>query len=1334
MKYYLLLIFLSISFLASAQLVKFQKLSMGDGLSDSRVRCIGQDRYGFMWLGTSHGLNIYDGTQFRHFFSDAEDSASIPGNDITKMVFQEDSIWLGTRLGLGLMNVVSKECKRIDLGTNFDVRTLFLEKDKSILWVGTSTGLIKYDIRSGKIQEFNTHNSNISHNTVRSLYKDTSGNLWVGTFDKLNKLSLNSTVFEVVDLKQDYNPKIKNDLVLSILPDDTTNDSILWIGTQTGLVHFNRFKREMRFFRDDNSKLVNSVSKTLLKASEHKLWIGTDFGLGEMNKDFDIQLHFHDPFNASSLANNTVWDVFEDDSGTMWFATNNGVSILSRNNNRFQFYPLVFNQANNVIGYEVRDMIEDSECNLWLATQSGVVKFNSEKQLKEIFNAEQALSKKLILNETRSVLEDREGKIWIATNGGVAVWNPLTKTLSHYTADFEAGSGLRSNYITGFFELDDQTILVNSYRGLHRKVEHNGLTGFEFIRNIPNVSAFHDQFLWSFKGSKLLKTNTKSFETFEEVDFRMNDKLFLKSILFSENDIVWLGVKNGLIKYDLGSKKYEFYEIKSNKTFSLINLLADDDGSIWASSSSALLKFSPKTKLFDIYPNGKEVPISRFVEDCCLKRSNGELIFGGQDGFIKFSPADVTKSNYRAPVKFTNLYISNKSISVGEKVKGKILLKKDISFTEDLELDYASGSFLIAFSSLHFGDRNGIRYAYRLEGEDYDWNYINSNVGQASYANLHAGKYKLRVKGTNNDGVWNPEEAVMNIRIHPPLLASPFFIVIYFILLVFIILAIFYYYSRQSEMRNQLKIIRLENQHAEDIDRSRQQFFTNISHELATPLSLIIGSIEKLGKASELKQKSKKYVQIIENNVRRLLWLNNQLFDFRKLENKSLSLKISEFEVVEFSNKVFGLFVDKAEQKNIAYTFISDMDHLLVKMDFRKLETILFNLLSNAFKFTPSGGTITLTIGSDDLESGNSMFISVKDSGVGLSEEDQQRIFERFYQSDDAKKMERGSGIGLSLVKEYAKMHEGKVVVNSQLGQGSEFKVFLSLQLDYDRSEPFSTGQDNSEPLLKPQTDVKIHDTIANESTGYPTILLVEDDKEIAEFIQFSLKDNYKFSVASNGKKAFQVIAETMPDLVISDVSMPEMDGIEFTKRFKSNSKTAHIPLILLTGKSEKEVQIAGFKNGADAYILKPFEIDLLEIRIENLLKDRVRFSQHMKIDRIAKPTEKSIVSADEKLLKQIVACIENFMTDSELNVEKICKETGVSHSTLYRKVKNLTGQNVNELIRTVRVRRAAQLLATKKFSVAEVMYETGFSNHSYFSKCFRKLYKVSPKEYIDHI
>lgn len=1328
LKYYFLFVFLGCWFFSSAQLVKFSNLTMADGLSNSQVYCIDQDKYGFIWIGTNSGLNIYDGIHFRHFYHEEENKMSIPGNTIPVMIINGDSVWLGTRNGLSVMDVKTKKCKPVDIGDNEDVRTLFLDKKQQILWVGTNTGLIKYNIKTQKYKEFNRRNSDISHNTIRSLYVDSEGAVWVGTYNKLNRLMPNSTVFRTIELKQSFDRVVKNNLILSILPYNSSQDSLLWIGTQTGLILYNRYTTEIKYFNEKNTGLTNNVIKAMHRTAAGKVWIGTDLGLSEMSSDFSFQTHLHNPFESYSLINSAVWEVFEDNSGALWFGTSNGISILSNTSNRFQFFPISRTDNKNIIGCEVRGVMQDSKGDLWVSTQTGVMKYDLKNQaVKTLISDDNEL-----FNDTKSVFEDSKGRIWIATNGGISLIDPTTNKRENFTAEFNSPNSLRTNYISGFVESDDGEILVNTTLGLHKVIEKEGRIAFKFIGNILIRGSGPDNY-WSYLNSNLIRINKDTYENMTEMSFNNNKTSHtIFSLLIADKNIIWLGFDNGLIKYNSKTKEYKIFEIKSNKPFALHSLLLDEKGNVWASSYSAILKFSVDSKEFEIYPSSGEIPINRFLGNSCLKMKTNDLIFGGHDGFIKFSPDKITKSSFIPPVQLTRLYVSNNEIKPGVIIDGESILEEEITFTKDLVLEHSGSTFNLDFSSLHFGNRDGIRYAFLLEGKEKDWHYINDDFGRASYSKLPAGNYKLRLKGTNNDGVWNPNETTLKINIKPPFWAQPIFVFIYIVLLILIIGSLTYYYVKQIKWKSQMKIIRLEKEHTEDIAKNRQQFFTNIAHEFRTPLSLIIGPAEKLAKNTSLDKSANDFVRLIENNARRLLWLNNQLLDFRKVEKKLAKLKVSEFDIIEFVQSVYSLFLDKAERKQIVYSFNTDLNSINVKMDLRKIETILFNLLSNAFKFTSENGEISVNIKEFEKNSKNYLNISVSDTGVGISEKDQKQIFERFYQANEGQKLRRGSGIGLTLVDEYVKMHKGEIILESQQGKGSVFQVILPLNVNYVSENAITTEEESNKPLIKAEMGNGIEAKAENMISDKPYILLVEDDKEIADFIFLSLKDKYNLNITTNGIDALESVSNRQPNLVISDVKMPKMDGIEFTKKLKSNPKTSHIPLILLTGQSQKEDYVAGLKSGADAYVVKPFEIELLELRINNFLKGREKFSDFLKQKELIKPKEVQIVSQAEKVLEKVVICIEKHISDPDLDIEKVCKETGLSHSYLYRQIKKHTGQTVKEFIRTVRIQRAEQLLRTKKITISEVMDETGFSNHSYFSKCFRKVYNVSPREYIE--
>jgi signal transduction histidine kinase/ligand-binding sensor domain-containing protein/DNA-binding response OmpR family regulator len=1319
----------------------FYNITMADGLSHSLIYTIGQDKYGFMWIGTANGLNVYDGIDFIQFFADPENDKTIPGNNISDLYFEGDSVWVGTRSGLALMHVITKECRKINLGRNTDVRTIYRENNTPFLWVGTQSGLIRYNIEDESFREFNTTNSNISHNIVRAIYKDQEGNLWIGTFDKLNKLPPNSTVFYALDIKKDYMSDIDNNLVICILPWSEQSDTDLLIGTETSLALLNRHTENIRFFRTENTGFLNETIKCVYQSKSGKYWFGTDFGLYEMGHDFSVTTYLHDPNNTKSLINSIVWDIFEDASGAIWFGTNNGVSILQPNSKQFSYFPTTFQIGNKTVGYEVLDIIEDRHLNYWIATQNGVVEYSPDIQILEKFNTDQPGQKNIKDRKINTIHEDTKGRIWIGSNGGLYIWDPSSGVMNSFTADFTINNGLRSNYIYNFIELSGGTIIFNTHnRGLHRVSEKENTIKIQFIGDFGESNFVADnKYLWTFQNSKLTKINTKTFEVLTEYTFFFNGKeVPIHSIHLMHDSVLWLGANNKLLRYSPKSKKSEIFEIKTDKNLTLINIMEDNCGDIWATSHAAIIKFSAESQDFDIYLSGEEIPVSRFESGSSYKCENGDLLFGGQDGFIRFNPDRITKSDFNSPVKITKLLLLNQEIEHTQKFENRFILNKPIAFTDEITLKHSEKSFSLLFSSLHFGHREGIRYAWKLDEVDPEWNYMNGSVGIAKYTNLKPGKYIFRVRGSNIDGVWNSEETILFIRVKPPVWATTVFIILYFVLFISISLGIIFFYLNRIKLQNELKIIRLEKAHSENIALTRQRFFTSVSHEYRTPLSLIIGPAEKLMKNPSLDQQARRFVEFIENNAKRLLWLNNQLIDFRKIENKNVTLEVSEFDIIKFTKNILMLFSDKAERKNIHYEFYSDIEQLTVSMDLRKIETILFNLLSNAFKFTPINGNVSVSIHlynvlPDDIDK-QTICIKVNDSGIGIREQDKDKIFQRFFQSKEAIQMERGSGIGLTIVSEYVKLHGGKIELQSELGKGSKFQVILPLKKNYDVTISKEINHQHLFNRLSIEKGNVMKENKQNFLPGYPNILLVEDDKEMIEFITLSLKNKYNIIVTENGQEALYYVEKSLPNLIVSDILMPILDGLSFTKKIKSNPRTAHIPLILLSGQNNWNKQKEGFASGADAYIVKPFEIDLLELRIENFLKRSEQLYEYLKIEDLTKPNQKIIASQDEKMLEKIIVCIEKHLSDPDLQINKICKETGFSYNLLNRKVKNLTGQTINKFIQTIRLRNAEHLLKTKKFSISEVMDHTGFTNHSYFSKCFKRYYKLSPKDFIKNL
>ena len=676
------------------------------------------------------------------------------------------------------------------------------------------------------------------------------------------------------------------------------------------------------------------------------------------------------------------------------------------------------------------------------------------------------------------------------------------------------------------------------------------------------------------------------------------------------------------------------------------------------------------------------------------------------------------------------------------KINGHQILERSIFIEDEITLRYDHRSFRLNFASLQYGDVSGKIFAYKLEGYDTEWKYTCGIGSSAVYSNLPTGRYRFLLRGSNNDGVWANNKSSLQIRIKPPPWASLSFIALYALVTLVLVSLSIHVYRIKARWLKRLEKIRIEKEQNENMALLKQRLFTNISHEFRTPLCLISGPTNEILEKNTIDPENRKLVEIISNNAHRLLRLVNQLIDFRKVEVGNVKLMESNTDIVEFCSKVCYQFSNQAERKKIDYTFSSNIDKLETAIDPGKMETVLFNLLSNAFNYTPKNGKISIAVEkAEGNQSGNGhFFIRVKDSGRGIPLKDQHKIFDRFYQSEDGDNVATGSGIGLTMVKEYVEMHAGNVTVESAPNEGSTFEVMIPIKpvgtsadlKSIVRSEQDQEHEHEPDAVDLLQDEPKFKDKIVYP--GNPVILLVEDNHEVIDFIKLGLAEKYNFRLAENGKVALQMVGEEIPDLIISDVMMPEVDGYTLCKTVKESPKTSHIPFILLSALTLTDQQIEGIRCGADAYLTKPFIIKYLDALIENLFHRKELLVEYTRMQSILNPAEINVTSTEEKILKQVITFIESHISDPELSVQSICGATGFSHSYLYRMIKRITGGTLNELIKDIRIKRAAQLLKTRKLTIAEVMVEVGFSSHSYFSKCFRKVFGRSPGNYVENM
>lgn len=1309
----------------------FNNLKVKDGLPVNEIFTINQDKRGFIWFGAINGFVRYDGYEMKMFRQDGTGDLALPDNQITSIEKDDnDGLWIGCYQGLIHFDTRNWKSKAIDLGGVREVRCLLCQGD-SILWAGTSEGLFRINSHTLKYNVFDQQNSKLGSDIVRALYTDKDGNIWVGTFNGLNVIHPDGSM-ELFDLKGTYKPELKNNLILEIQPYARNNDSQLWIGTETGLVLFDRKSHWSQVFNSQNTHFGNEVVKCILPLKDGQVFFGTDFGFYSFNsKTMEFRVSTHDPFNNYSLANNVVWDIYEDNSGIIWLSTSDGISQLTISQNNFHFTPVYNNDGNAIVGNQVNDLYCDHDGTIWLATKKGVIAV-SRNGTNEMFTANNQSPSRLVFDNINTITGDNLGRIWIGSVGGINVWDKNMHRMYSITANFDLNKGLRSNYISAFVTPPDGSFWVLTWGGGMYKAKGDFSNideiSFEYVANF-NTNIFScEKKIWLKHDKKVFTIDLTTMQVASPE--KLNEVIGNKEIYsmhISSTGFLWIGLNNQLLRYNTTSGEYSLIDLHVGKESYLNNLVEDFNGDIWGTTLTSIVKFSVVSGQIETFPMNKGIPLDIFLTKSCTRSSDGHLFFGGNDGFISFNPREIKKNQFCPSTVISGFKVGNNPINSIDELKGRNRSDKLVTYCDKVILKYDQRSFTINFSSLHFGDPSRNLYAYMLEGYDKEWNYTSGNQNLATYSNLSPDKYLFKVKGTNNDGVWTDNPAELLIVVKPPVWASAWAVVIYIVILQLILVLLFFTYRNKIKWKEKIRTITIEKEKDEEISQAKQQFFTNISHEFRTPLNLIIGPAQTLLERHSNDADSKSLMQLILKNSRRLLSLVNQLMDIRKIETRSLKLNLQPIELIIFCREQYDLFIDMANNQNICFTFNAPEQFIQVNTDPVKLESIIQNLLSNAFKFTPNGGKIDFRIDKDDSDL---VRIIVEDTGKGITTEDQPLVFDRFFQGDNAAEKSSGYGIGLSLVKEYCELMKGSIHFTSTPGKGSTFIVEIPVENTKSLTGYSLSGGKNEISNENSLTDKK--KLFENDYSLQPVILLVDDHPDTLEYIKICLSGKYSFLTSGNGKEALAILDKASIDLVISDIMMPEIDGLSLCERIRSNQRFSNIPVILLTAMVMARNEIDGIRAGADAYITKPFNIEVLEARIESLLARNQKIDDYIKRKLIVENQQVEVESYDEKLLQETISFINKHISDPEINIDKMCKDMGVSHSSLYRKVKNQTGLTLNELIRHVKMKKAAQLIKSKKMSISEIMDETGFTNHSYFAKCFKNEFGVSPREYIE--
>ncbi|PWJ44180.1 two-component regulator propeller domain-containing protein [Sediminitomix flava] len=1343
------------------------------GLSQKTVSTILRDQDGFMWFGTRYGLNKYDGKQFYSYIHAPENVHSISSNNVRSMVMDSlGNFWIAAEAE-GLDYFDTK--KDIFINFNHDANnpnslsekntsTVFIDKNHQ-LWVGTENkGLNLYSAQSQSFKHYlhDEHEpKSISHNHIMDIEEDHLGNLWVATLGGgLNLFNPKDNSF--LSLSRS-NGLLSNDFIFSLGKSKTG----LWIGSEKGLYHLSIGEG----LTDVIIKEIDCVQKgllqelqsyTILSVVEDELdhvWIGTENGGLYLydQKTKNLRVFTSDKGDNDRLASNSIWSLFVDKSNTLWVGTfNNGVNKYDRYQRKFKH---IFRKKDikNTLSYNtISSFAQDEKGNLWIGTDGGGLNYYNEKTgAYTYFKHDKKRALSLVSDAVLNLLIDKEGDLWIATwQGGLSKKIKGKDAFIHYPLNGFKDESKKDDYAYFLMEDQNENIWVSMFRGgvgiFDKKTESFRTlevsdTDALAISSSKNrvIHQTDDGVIWlGTEGSGLdkliLDENYKIIEK-TNYEYRVADSLSMNhntvtTIHEDRNGDLWIGTFGGGINIlDRKTETFSYITSKTGLTGNVIlGIESDHDGGTWVTTSQGLNLIHPNGKI-EVFDTEDGVQDAEYVKNASFVSPDGELFFGGINGFNRFYPKDINRNKEIPEVLLTGFSVSDNA-DLNFK-NGRLL--SDIYPESRIVLDHNQNDFEFDFSVLNYSQPSQNQYAYMLYPYNTEWIHVQPN-DRINYTNVPPGEYEFRVKGANNDGVWNEEGSLIYVFIDKPWWETNLAYFCYFGLFLFALFMVRRTTLARERLKNRLEIEHFELEKLHEMDEIKSRFFANISHEFRTPLTLIIDPIKALLSNNYQGDVDNLY-QIMLKNAERLLHLINELLELSKLESGNMKLQVGEHNIISFLKPIAYSFTSYAERKCIDFKCEFETKTLNVFFEKEKIEKVVTNLLSNAFKYTPEYGQILFRI--TDTE--DSVEIIVKDTGVGIAEEHLQYVFNRFYQVNDKKY--QGTGIGLALTKELVELHGGKILVESTLNEGTQFTIslrkgdahFTSDEIDERLSvdkDSFSYSPTKNNALDTKQKEKRKVPAVANKSSK--TILIAEDNEDLRSFIKNYLSTSYKILEAENGVEALKLAQMHFPDLIITDIMMPEMNGYELGKAIKSDEKTSHIPMIMLTAKASQESEIQGLELGADYYITKPFNPQLLELRIQNLLNTRklIREKLMQGSSEELSPKIVQLVSRDEQFLKKILACVEENIANSDFSVNDLCKESGLSRTQLYRKLKGLVGQSANEFIRSIRMKRAAQLLEQNQMTIAEVTYQVGFNDLQYFRDCFKKQFGVNPSEYLESL
>ncbi|WP_207514476.1 hybrid sensor histidine kinase/response regulator transcription factor [Longitalea luteola] len=1338
----------------------FSHLDVSNGLSHNQITSIIKDAKGFMWFGTASGLNRYDGYTFKVFRHKENDSTSINDDLIVKI--QEgphNKLWIDTRNAQCVFDPVSEKnigsaaayCRQLSIPAAV-VTDIVKDKQGCYWFAQNGQGITRYNSAAHTVKRFQRQPVTSTTPDVADMVADNTGTIWVIYSDGLLE-GYNTATEKMIFRKADIF-KEKAPMQYRVFA-DAGND--LWIYThglpQGAWCYTTSTNKLVHYHRDAGStRLNNNLVTGIQQDNNGTIWIITDHGgVNLLNKQTGATSYLENkPEDLKSISQNSINAIYRDNTGIIWLGTyKKGINYYHENIIKFPVYRHLLTDARSLPFDDVNRFVEDDKGNLWIGTNGGgLIYYDRSNGNYRIFKHDPNNANSISNDVIVSLCIDHNKKLWIGSfYGGLDCYDG--KQFIHYKHDPNDATSISDNSIWEIYEDAQQQLWVGTLSGgLNRFLP--GINGFRFYRKAPGsvnsnyIAALAEDLdgnLWigTESGINVLNKATGKF-TYYEHDAKNPNSLGNNSVtalLKDSQGNMWVATRGGLNVFDKATNTFRhFTEADGLAENNILTLLEDNAHTLWLGTTNGISRAWVQKNANDAlhiqfrnYDERDGLQGREFNENAALKTKRGELIFGGANGFNIISPETIAHNAVVPEVVLTGLRVFDKSPQPGEVINNRVLLQTAISEVKEITLKYHENIFSLEFAALNYSNPEKNRYAYKLEGFNKDWLTADATHRTVTYTNLDPGTYIFRVKASNGDGVWNEQGTALAITILPPFWKTIPAFIIYALLIAAILFAARRLTIQRAHMRFQLAQQKKEAERIHELDLMKLKFFTNVSHEFRTPLSLILAPVEKMLKQDHETEQKKQY-QLIYRNARRLLALVNQLLDFRKLEMQELRLYPSVGDIVSFVKEISLSFTDMASARHIHFSFSTDLDGLQISFDPDKVERILFNLLSNAFKFTPEFGTIQVMVGmqhdkNDEPQPGY-VSIKVKDSGIGIPFEDQEKIFERFFQHDvPGSILNQGSGIGLAISKEFVRLHQGTIAVESEPGKGTCFTVLLPVQVPATEAVT-----DHRKELLATATAEEPVDVPGRSSRRKPVVLIVDDNEDIRFYLKDNLRRSYTVIEAVNGAEGWEKTKKHQPDLVVSDVMMPVMDGLELCRTIKHDKQTSHIAVILLTARSAAEPKLEAFQAGANDYVTKPFSYEMLQSRIRNLLAQQEAMRKLFQKQVEVNPSEISITSVDEQLIRQSIETVENNISNPEFSVEDLSRALHMSRVALYKKLLALTGKSPLDFIKTIRLKRAAQLLEKSQLSIAEIAYEVGFNNPKYFARTFKKEFGLLPSEY----